>query len=138
MKFTLIFALMLLSYFGYSQEWILLCGNKDARYFAAKNYVSKKESIVTSWVKSVNNHPFLRDDGKYELYQTLLFSFDCENGSSALRQIVSYGENDDVVYREIISREPEYIINPPGSVGEIQLTKVCSTSNKKLASVKKK
>jgi hypothetical protein len=131
MKFALIFALMLLSYFGYSQEWALVGGTNNFKVYLAKKYVGKKEGIITVWEKYVFNQPILRDDGKYESYRTYLQTFDCENGSSGLRQIIIYDKNNNIIYREIINHEIDYIINPPGSIGEIVLQKVCSTFNKK-------
>jgi hypothetical protein len=138
MKRLLIFALMLFSYFGYSQEWTYVGMSKDLKVYIAKNYVSNNDGIITVWVKHVKNQPYLREDGTYESYTTYLDSFDCQNGSAGLRQIISYDKNGNIIYREIINREIEYRIDPPGSIGEITVQKVCSTFNKKRVEIKKK
>lgn len=138
MRFALIFAIMLLSYFGYSQEWIFVGGTKDFKVYIANNYVSNNDGIISVWTKHVKNQPYLRDDGKYESYSIFLDSYDCANGSAGLRQIITYDKNDNIIYREIINREIEYRIDPPGSIGEVTVQKVCSTFNKKRVVIKKK
>ncbi len=138
MKILLIFSFIFLSHSGFSQDWAYVGRTREFKVYIAKKYVSKKESIISLWVKNVNNQPILRDDGKYQTYSTNLVSFDCDNGSDGLRQIIIYDKNDSIIYREIISHEIDYIINPPGSIGEITLQKVCSTFNKNQVIIKKK
>lgn len=138
MRFALICALILFSYFGYSQEWTYVGSSKDLKVYIAKNYVSNNDGIISVWVKHVKKQPYLRDDGKYESYSIYLDSFDCGNGSAGLLQIITYDNNDNIIYREIINREIEYRIDPPGSIGEITVQKVCSTFNNKRVVIKKK
>lgn len=138
MKLNYSLFFFLITFFGYSQNWIYVGKDKLKNEFYIKStYVSKQginDEIIKIWTKKIYTTFTDNSEGKNTTYQNAYFIelvlFDCSNNKYKLISTTAYSSDGIMIYDRMHSENTqdwEYAV--PDSVGESVLKKVCNTFN---------